>query len=289
MIKAVIIWLGIFIFSYACLGGNFPLSINDATGRTVSIQHPPQRIISTMPSNTEILYALGLGDKIVGVTQNCNYPPAALSKEKVGRYEMNLEKIVSLKPDLIVMLWDAQKSEVEKLRKFRLPVFAINPHSVEEVAASIVLLGQVTGQTREAEILTDSMRSSIARLKPSGKKRVDVLTLVSLNPLIAAGKSTFIDSILKTAGLNNLAAVSAGPYPLIGLETINRMDPELLIIPSDIVKSADQVYNDSRFKNLSAVKSRKILFIEPDILVRPGPRIIKALEKIWDTSIKLRF
>ena len=128
----------------------------------------PQRIVSGMPSVTEMLYALDLGDRVVGVTTNCNYPSEAKKKEKVGGFFLNLEKIVSLKPDLIVMIEDAQRRDVQKFKNYGLKVFTINPRTVSDVMDSLIKLGEVTGKRRRAEQLAAQMQRRIGRLGSRG-------------------------------------------------------------------------------------------------------------------------
>lgn len=245
----------------------------------------PQRIISGIPSATEMLFALGLGGRVVGVTNNCNFPPEAKAKEKVGGFFLNLEKIKSLNPDLIVLLEDAQQQEVEKLRKFDLPVYAINPHSVAEVMASLASLGDITGATSEARKLIGQMRGRINAVLPEVKsfesilKRPRVLVVVGYNPLIVAGGGNFIDDVVKSAGGQNIAAGSTAAYPQYSFERLLMENPEYIIIPEGVVKK-EELIDNRRWNSLKAVQSGRILFIDADVLSRPGPRVVEAIEKI---------
>ena len=166
----------------------------------------PQRIISGMPSVTEMLFALDLGDRIVGVTTNCNYPPQAKKKEKIGGFFLNLEKVVSLKPDLVIMVEDAQKRDIERFRNYGLPVYTINPRSVNDVMESLIKIGKLTGKEKAAADLTSRMKRRLAAAQPAAlglelvlKKRPKVLAIVGYNPLIVVGGGTFIDDIMKQA------------------------------------------------------------------------------------------
>lgn len=238
----------------------------------------PQRIISGMPSITEMLYALGLENRIVGVTTNCNYPPEARKKEKIGGFFLNLEKVVSLKPDLIVMLEDAQKRDIAKFKDYGLPVYTINPHTVEEVMDALLKLGEITGEKKRAERIVARMRGRLATVKKK-KNRPKVLVIVGYNPIIVAGRNTFIDDIIKHAGGVNVVGQAKVAYPHYSFEDLLRENPEYIIIPAGVVKLKEML-EDSRWRSLNAIRGNKILFIDGDVFFRPGPRIVEAIEEI---------
>lgn len=242
----------------------------------------PQRIISAMPSITEMLYSLDLGDRIVGVTSNCNYPPQAKKKPKVGGFFLNLEKVVSLKPDLIVMLKGAQDQDIKKLRRFGLNVYTINPTSVKGVMDSIIELGGVTGKQAKAKAVVKKMQRRLGNIKIDFKtilKRKKVIVLVGYNPLIVAGEGTFIDGILSYAGVDNIGAQVKGEYPQYSLEKLVSENPDCLIIPRGMIKLS-KIKKDKRWRSISAVKKNKVLVVDPDILSRPGPRVVDVVEQI---------
>jgi len=241
----------------------------------------PRRIISTMPSITEILFALNLGDRVVGVTQNCNYPPEALKKEKIGRENLNLEKIVSLKPDLIIMLEDAQKREMDKLKDHGFPVLAVNPHTISEVMDSIGRIGSATGSTNEASKIISNMKQKISAIEAGSffEKKKTAFLAVGYLPLIGAGGHTFINDVIQAAGGKNILENLSSPYPEINFEDLYHLNPSYIIFPRGVI-SEKEMLNDPRWSRLEAVKNGKILFIDPDILFRPGPRIVSAIEEI---------
>ena len=261
------------IFSFGFILGFWILSFGFASAA------PPQRIISTIPCITETLYALGLEDKIVGVTENCNYPANAMNKEKVGREIVNAEKVISLKPDLILMLEDAQRPDIEKLKKFKLPVKTINPHSVEEVIKVIGDIGEITGTKEKANEITADIRSRLERVrqKSSNWPRPKVFLVVGYRPLITTGQGTFIGDILHLAGGENIVKNARSPYPEWSMETLLKDDPEVIVIMDGVVEQRE-VMSDRRWASLSAVRNNRIIFIDPDIISRPGPRVINAVE-----------
>ena len=159
----------------------------------VSASAFPKRIISTMPSITETLFALGLGGSVVGVTQNDDYPPEAKKIEKIGRETVNLEKVIYLMPDLVIMLEDAQRRDVENLKKHNLPVITINPHNIKETLDSIMEIGRVCGATAEATKLTGDMEKRMSTMEADifFKNKQSVLVVVGYKPLMAAGNNSF--------------------------------------------------------------------------------------------------
>jgi len=258
----------------------------------VALQKPPQRIVSGMPSITEMLFALELDDRIVGVTTNCNYPPQALEKEKVGGFFLNLEKVVSLKPDLIVMLEDAQKRDIQRFKDFGLSVYTVNPNRVIEVMETIVELGEASGTKEKAEEVVEEMKKRILSIEArfgvmrnrdfqsralSDKKKV--LVMVGYKPLIVVGGENFIDDIIRYAGAKNVAAQAKAAYPQYSFEKLLEENPEYIIIPEGVV-GRKEIEEDGRWQGLEAVKKDRILFINADILSRPGPRVVEAIEEI---------
>ena len=240
-----------------------------------------------MPSITETLFALGLGGRVVGVTQNCDYPPEAKKIEKIGRETVNLEKAVSLKPDLILLLEDAQKKDIERLKKFGLPVHSINPHNVAEVLGSIADIGNITGATAEAGRLVQDIKGRLKRIEEANRWRWPrkIFVVVGIHPLISAGRGTFISDVVKVAGGRNLADGVVGAYPHYSFEELLRQDPYAIVFPEGLITSSEVKQSD-KWGRLSAVKNDRMLFIDPDILFRPGPRVILAAEKIARFMLK---
>jgi len=228
-----------------------------------------------------MLYALGLGERIVGVTTNCNFPPEAKKKEKVGGFFLNLEKVVSLKPDMVIMLGSAQAREIERFKAQPLPVYVIDPNSVEGVMQTLIELGEKTGTTARAQTLVREMKKKIELIQAQVLKenKPKVLVMVGFKPLIVTGGKNFINDLIKYAGGENVASGSGAAYPQYSFEELIRANPNYIIITEGIVKR-DEIKNENPWRNLSAVREGKILFIDPDILSRPGPRLVEAIAKI---------
>jgi iron complex transport system substrate-binding protein len=257
-------------------------TVIDETGHKFNFAYYPKRIVSTIPSNTEILFGLGLKDRIVGVTNQCNYPAETKSVEKVGSVNLSLEKIVSLKPDLILMLEDAQKVQIERLRALGLPVFVINPHSVYGLMKSIKLVGKVTGSDDAAHKMVASINDRIQKIssKYRSYRNLKVLVVIWVEPLITAGKGTYIDDLIRYAGGINIGSKVHGAYPIMNFETVLSEKPDFIIIAGKSNAEMTFIKNDKKWGLLDAVNKRNILLIDSDVITRPGPRLVDALDII---------
>jgi len=241
-----------------------------------------KRIISTMPSNTEILYALGLGDRIIAVTDSCNYPKDALKKEKIGGVKLNIEKIVSLRPDLIVMFGDAQKQDIERLKALKMPVFVINPTSLKALEKDIRRLGKATGTQVAANRIANNLKWDIEEINKSKKSTKSKKVYVDIwhDPLITAGKDTFINDFIVLAGGINVGAKATGSYPSFSVEQLVRENPDFIIVSGNKHEDIERVKNDRRLKNIYAVKRGNIILIDSDIITRPTLRFISTIKLI---------
>lgn len=253
-----------------------------AQGDIVYHNYPPQRIVSCMPSITEMLFAIGVGDRVVGVTLNCNYPPAAKKIEKVGRETMNIEKIISLEPDLVFALKSAQTKDITKIQRKKIPLRVINPRNIKEIVTSVRDLGRATGHTIEAEALASKMMKKLYEIDNAilGEAPQNVVVIVGMDPLFLAGSGTFIHDVISYAGGKNLAAKARGPWPQYSLEQLIIDDPDAIIIAKGVAGEGKEIYNDSRWRSLRAVKHDRVLVIDADLISRPGPRIVDAVEQI---------
>ncbi|MGB9791962.1 MAG: ABC transporter substrate-binding protein [Thermacetogeniaceae bacterium] len=263
-----------------------PVVIRDDSGAEVSIKGVPKRIVSLTPSNTEILFALGLGDRVVGVTTYCNYPPEAKKKPKIGDLQTNVEKVVSLNPDLVVAKWTMNKDAVVKLRKLNIPVLCVEPESIAGVYHAIELIAKATGTMEKGEKLIAEMKSEIQKVQEKvaaipQSKRLKVFIEIGDDPLYTAGSDTFVHELVSLAGGVNIAADIKG-YQMYNSETVVEKNP-------DVILAADSYYVDVQksiqkrpgWTSIEAVrKGRVITDIDPDLLSRPGPRSAEAVKAI---------
>ena len=259
----------------------------DDAGRRVYLAKAPSRIISLAPSVTEILFAIGAGAQVVGVTQFCDFPAEATQKAKVGYVNPNLESLVALEPDLIVAPQEFLKPDlIGKLEQLKIPVFILGDRTVEDVFAHIQTLGRMLDRSTEATALGMDLRQHIARIKARTQNAVPVRVLYVLNsePLITVGPGSFIDQLIGLAGGVNVAAKSATAYPRLSMEVVLQENPDILIFPTGEAEgiSASEQQSWGKWATLAAVKRNNLRQIPADLLNRPGPRIGKALELLAD-------
>lgn len=254
-------------------------AFTDEIGRTIKIRENPQRIVSLAPSVTETLFALGLGDRIVGVTSYCDYPPEAAQKEKVGdTLKPSIEKIVSLKPDLVVASTSSQLEQfVRDLDKVGIPVYVSNPRDVEGVLASIQKMGAISGADDRAKELTGKMRARITAVESvvAGiKERPAVLFILGVEPLITIGGKSFINELIARSGGESISRGAEAEYPQYSLESAVAARPEVLFLQSGESKLPEQL------NRTPAARAGRVFHIDDNILLRPGPRIVDGLEQM---------
>lgn len=260
------------------------LSVQDDFGRTVVLAHQPQRIVSLSPGLTEALFALGLDNAVVGVSDFCNYPAAALTRPKVGGVTPNVEAIVSLRPDLVVTTGGvAMRDFAKRMARLNIPVVGFEPETIETVFARIATLGRITGHEAAATQLVDELRhrldAVVAHRVPGPSPRV--LYLVDEDPYITIGPRSFLYDVLIQAGARPYETGAGQSYPRIGLESIIRFDPEIIIFADDSDRTmATRVAAWQRWDHISAVRSGRLYGIPRDLVNRPGPRIVDAVEFI---------
>jgi iron complex transport system substrate-binding protein len=268
----------------------YPLTIIDDTGRKVPIQKLPQRIVSLAPSNTEILFALGLDDKIVGTTDYCDYPQAAKTKPRVAGYSNpNIEKLLSLEPDLVVAESIHERMVLPALERLGLTVVVTRATSLEVVLHDIELLGQITGRSKAATQIVTSMKARIdaivsktSTLTPEQRPRV--LYVCWHAPIWTMGSETFIDDLIWKAGGMNVFAADFKQSRAVSLEAVVTKNPEVIIV-SGMGTAGDLIYNailrEERLKDVDAIISHRVYKMsDASLIERPGPRIVDGLEEV---------
>ena len=257
--------------------------------RTLRTKNSPERIVSLAPNLTEILFALGLEGKIVGVTLHCDYPLAAAAKPKVGTFwQPNIEAVIAVKPDLIVSPGSGQqRSFTERLERAGLNCLTVNTATISELFETIGGIGMATGKQDEANQLVSDMQKKLIELAAlAGKQdKVKVLLVVQREPLRVAGRETFVNEIIEFAGGENAIGQTIYKYHPIGAEKVIASGPDVIIEPSmtkeDVSsqqESAIRYWN--KFENLPAVINHRIYVINGDIVSRLGPRLCEGVETI---------
>jgi len=259
--------------------------VTDQTGRRVNVPEHPQRLVSLAPSITEIIYALGLGDRLVGDTDYCDYPPEAKRKPHVGALvSPSLERIVALKPDLVLGTPEANRRETaDQLERLGIPLYGLTAHNLEDTLHSIEGVGNVLERAEESRELVARLRARIDAVERqgSGQNRPKVLFVVWYRPLITAGPQTFITDVIARAGGVSISNDLPGEWPRLSLEEVLRRDPDVILFPQteSFSPGLDEFQKLPGWKDLRAVKARHMHFVSETIM-RPSPRLVDALEEV---------
>ncbi len=258
----------------------------DEAGRRVEVPLSAKRIISLAPSITEILFALGLRQEIIGVTNFCDYPEEVVTKPRIGGFvNPDVEKIVSLKPDLVIAIADGNRWDtIRRLSDLGFPIYTVDPNGFDGVIQTIRNMGKITGKAEEATTLVQRMM----------KKKEKVVTLIRFlprpavffqvgdAPVITVGKGTLANDLIRLAGGRSISENEPLRYPPYSTETILSKAPEIIIFSSmDNRKSySDLIRRWQTWKGIPAVKSNSIYVIDSNLVDRPAPRIVEGLEAL---------
>jgi cobalamin transport system substrate-binding protein len=287
--------LAVLLFTLAACGGAvsvssspsvtaspFPATLTDFQNRTVTVPARPERLVSIGPSITAFLFALGAGPRVVGVDDFSDEPAEAATREHVGGIKVNFEKVVALKPDLVLSV-KFSDGTIEKLQAASLNVLVVDPQTVSDVAKTATLLGRAVGGEGEAlgraiQQRVDAVRTKIttATTRPRVYHEIDASDPAKI---FTVGPGSYINDLIDIAGGANIAARAASAYPQLSAEEILRSDPEIIVLAADAYSSKPgDVVARQGWSIISAVKNNRIFTIDPNLINRPGPRVGEAAE-----------
>lgn len=262
----------------------FPKTIKDGFNNEVTIENEPKKIVSLAPNNTEILFALGLDEQIVGVSSADDYPTQALEKEKVGGFEgNNLEKIIELETDLVLSYGEMKTEDLDRLKESGIAVLAYMPESIDEVIETIKAIGSATGRDNKAKEITDTMIEEKDEIveKIKDLERRTVFYEIGSDPLYTVGAGSFINEIITIAGGENIALDAEGAYPQYDLEALFENNPMVYIATDgDPNLTKEAIIKRPGYESLDAVKEDHVYIVDANLSSRPGPRIIEGLKMI---------
>ena len=270
MIRTLIALLTLSILAAPSIAA--PLTVIDDAGTHLTIARPPQRIVSVTPATTEMLFADGLGARIVGGTTSDDYPPAAREITRIGDWMPNYEKIVGVRPDLVVVDDTAEHAAAARLRSLHIPVLVIRPTSLATVEADILLIGRATGTLSTARGVVRSMEAKLkqaASITAKSHAHPRVLPLIGRDPLFVAGSGNFIDDAVRRAGGINVAAGVHG-YAQYSPEGVISSRPDVLLASSD---DCQALAKNPAYRTVPAIRTHRFVTIDPALLDRPGPRL----------------
>ena len=262
------------------------LEFVDEVGNRVAVPPRPQRIIALVPSLTEILFSLGLDDRVVGVTDFATYPPAARKKPKIGSFfNLNLEKIISLHPDLIVASMDGKQEKIiASLREFHLPIYRVNPKSLNDIYRSISNLGEITATLPQAHRVILSMKKRVGMVEKRVARlpKVRVFYQVGVDPIVTVNGDTFAADLIRRAGGILVTKKNPVLYPRYSIERVIADNPQVIIISSMSPTTNYRRFAGTwtRWRSIEAVRLHRVYVIDADLVDRPSPRIVQGLEKI---------
>jgi len=260
----------------------YPLTVKDASGKEVTFEKAPERIVSLSPSETEVLFSLGLDKEIVGVDKYSDYPEAAKSKPKIGDLQGNTEAILSVNPDLVVGGLSLNSASIQKLNDLKLKVFTVEPKTLDQAMERIRILGQITNRQEQAEKVVSGMKADIQKvtdavknLKPEQKKKV----YIEFSPGWSVGRGEYMNDMIELAGGINAARDLKG-WQKIDAEKIIQENPDVIFYASGVNNLEQTIKSRSGWDQINAVKNNRVIAIDASILSRPGPRVTKGLVEI---------
>lgn len=258
--------------------------ITDDAGRSVSLPARVERVVSLAPNLTEIVFAVGAGDRLVGNTTYCDFPAQAKNITKVGdTLHPSMEKIISLKPQVVLVSTSSQLEVfTQQLTDHNIAVFVTDPHDLEGVYRSIEKVGQIMGTTEQTSTLVQQLRARATVVENAVKSLppVRVFYQLSAEPLYTAGRDSFVTDLMRRAGATSVTAEVPGAWPKFSAESALAARPDAIILPTGGSMGAGNVTVAEALKSSPAALRGKVYKINDDHLVRPGPRAIDGLEEM---------
>jgi iron complex transport system substrate-binding protein len=256
----------------------------DLAGREITLPRAPARIISLAPSNTEIVFALGAGDRLKGVTSACDFPPAAARIERLGDLgRISLERIVALAPDLVLAGNKTDAEALVMLESLGIPAAVTEATTFEETYGSIIEIGRMTGTEDEAKILTERMRTDVsglaARVKNAFRPLCYYVVGFGDSGNWTAGPGSFINEMITLGGGRNAAAGLGKPWALVQIESVIAMNPDIVLVGQHTGPPEALKYEPG-YRDLPAINKGRLFIINDDLVNRPGPRLPQGLLEI---------
>lgn len=266
-----------------------PLSLTDDRGRSIRLEHFARRIISLSPNITELVYAAGAGDRLVGVSSRSDYPAAAKSVPEIGGAAgLDLERIVMLQPDLVIAWRSGNAADIDRLEKLGLPVFVTEATRLEDIPRLLRLTGQLAATSTQAEATARAYETELQQIKRSyaGRQRVSVFLLIWHQPLMTVNGGHIISDIINLCGGVNIFASASSLAPAISAESLLQADPQAII--SGVLAGSGTEGLWQQFPQLRAVRNRHLFFVHPDLLHRQTPRMLQAVKTVCAQLDRIR-
>ncbi len=243
----------------------------DSRGKTVKVAWPPKRIVSIIPSTTELLFAVGAGDQVAGVTTYCDYPPEAKSKPKIGDIVVDYERLAALQPDVVVTSFSTTRKTATDIESKGYPLFSVEPHNFEEIIVSLRKLGALTGREAQGEKVAAALEARVRAVVAAPGPTVYIEH--SPEPLGTTGPDTYMGDAVRRAGGRN---IFDDGWKLIDWEAVMSRDPEVILIAHDRKTGYEK---RAGWANLRAVKNKRVYFVAKENYMYPTPRLADGLEE----------
>jgi iron complex transport system substrate-binding protein len=259
----------------------FPVTITDDADRSVTIGSEPARIVSLAPANTEILFAIGAGDRVVGVTTYDDYPPEVADIAQVGDFAgPNLEAVAAAQPDLVLATTGVQGDVIAKLEELGATVIAVDPQTLDGLYESITEVGMATGEVEGAEQVVSDMKAEVAEIEEavSSEEPVSAFVEIGQNPLFTVGTGTLLHELVTIAGGENVVA-EAGYVPY-SVEQLVKADPAVYLATKGSSSEPAAIEARAGFSGIAAIKDGRIVIMDDNLVSRPGPRAVEGLRQI---------
>ncbi|NLM72956.1 MAG: ABC transporter substrate-binding protein [Clostridiaceae bacterium] len=267
----------------------FPVTFADSSGKEITIEGKPRRIITLTPSNTEILYELGEGDNIIAVSEYCNYPEDTSEKQKLPTGEqLNIENVIGLNPDIVILArMSAMEDQTNRLIEAGIEVITTEANTLEQTYEVIKMLGRVTGKDEEAQALVDRMKKGFSDIREKVKDKSQVSIYVEVSPLEyglwSCGRNTFIQELIDIIGAKNIFEDIDG-WSAVSEEQVISRNPDVILTTASTLTGIEdpvgEIMGRANWKNINAVKENKVLMLDMDMATRPGPRLLDCAEEL---------
>ncbi len=267
----------ILVFLVFCINALAAIEVADDTGHAVRLAEPARRIVALAPHVTEMLYAIGAGDRILATVEYSDYPPAAKSLPRVGGYvRIDLERLLSYRPDLVVAWTGNGQRLLERLRALGLVLYVTDPHRLEDIPVAMERLGRLTGTRARARDAANRFRERVRQLAEQhrGVRQVRVFYEIWHRPLRTTGGGTFIDQVIRLCGGRNVFDDLKAPAPVVSMEAVLARDPDVILI--NATPQAGEWKTEWERTGLPAARAGHLFIMPPDVLQRPGPRLAEG-------------
>ena len=272
------------VFAAFTLPAQAEISLRDDSGAEIRLKGPARRIVSLAPHITEILFAAGAGERVVGTSDYSDYPPAAKRIARIGDYtNVDLETVVALKPDLVIG-WQTGNSagDLDQLKRLGIPLFLSEPDRIEDVAGNLERFGELAGTSNIAVPAATAYRARLAQLRQQYSNRPQVRTFYQVwaDPPITVGGSQIIGNAIRLCGGVNVFADLAQMAPVVSIEAVLAADPEVIVASGPNETRPDWLDAWRRWPQLTAAARDNLFFIPPDLIQRQTPRLLDAIEQL---------